>query len=79
MMRLSLKKKGNDWMFWAVAFLLFCGIVGYVFYTFRYLVSITDTAFIGNDSQGALIEHFDFVKLEQALGNKAGLLPPKTP
>ena len=66
-------------MFWVVAVLLFCAMVGYVFYTLQYLVRVADEA-LGSDAiSDTLIEHFDFVKLEQALGGKAHLLPQNNP
>ena len=62
-------------MFWAIALVLFCAMVGYVVYTLRFLVRVTARALGGGEPAGTLIERFDFVKLEQALGDKAQLLP----
>jgi hypothetical protein len=61
-------------MFWVVAFLLFCVMVGYVLYALQYLVRIADET-LGSRDTSSLIEYFDFVKLEQALGDKTTLLP----
>ncbi len=76
-MHIFLKNKSGDWIFWAVAIILFCILTGYVFYTLRYLLHVSNTAFGNETNPGTLIEHFDFAKLEQALGDKVKLLNQK--
>ena len=74
-MRNFFKKKGGEWIFWTIALILFCVMGGYVFYSLNFLVRVSETAFGDGGNSGTLIERFDFVTLEQALGNKAQLLP----
>jgi len=73
-MRIFSKKKGNDWIFWVVAILLFCIMGAYVFYALNLLVKASEITFGDGGSSGTLIEHFDFATLEQVLGNRLDVI-----